>query len=345
MDKIEHLKNFIEKQQGVFTTCKKNSELLTKLSFELCECMTEKEKHFTSGEFIKQCLTQFTEYAYPEKKHLLEQTSLSRFTVSCRINDFLYNIKETLKEKLKSCETFSPALHVSTDISDTAKLVIFIRAVTVNFNIVEEFLDMASLSSTTTGKDICEQVLKVVGNFELNPAKLCNVTIHGAPFMTGRTNGFCKNFLNAVGAQSVVVSHCIIHQEKFCTKVLDFAEVVGNVFQCINYIRARGLNHRQLKAFLDELNTEYSDVVYFSAVHWLSRVATLKKFWNLRQEITFFMESKHRNVTFLSNKNCLNDFAFHTDVTQHLSDLNLNLQGKNQLVNKMFEHTCDFEKK
>ena len=99
---------------------------------------------------------------------------------------------------------------------------------------------MESLSSTTTGKDICEQVLKVVEKFELNLAKLCGVIEHGAPSMTDRTNGFSKNFLNAVGAQKVV-SHCIIHQENLYTKVLHSAEVVGNVVQCVNYIRARGL--------------------------------------------------------------------------------------------------------
>ena len=204
---------------------------------------------------------------------------------------------------------------------------------------------MASFPPQSQEKEICEQVFKVVENFGLNPAKLRSVTTHGAPSMTGRTNGFSKNFVNAVGAQNVVVSHCIIHQENLCTKVLDYAEVVRNVVQRVNYIRVRGLNHRQLKAFLDELDTIYSDVVYFSAVHWLSRAATLKRFWNLRQEIKFFMESKHRYVTVLSNENCSNDFAFLTDITQHLSDLNLNLQRKNQLVNKMFEHICDFEKK
>ena len=56
-----------------------------------------------------------------------------------------------------------------------------------------------------------------------------------------------------------------------CTKILDFAEVMGNIALCVSYIRARGLNHRQLKAFLDEQDTEYSDIVYFSAVRWLSR--------------------------------------------------------------------------
>ena len=97
-----------------------------------------------------------------EKKNLAEQTSLSRFTVLCRTNDLSDNIKEILKERLKSCEAFSLALDETTDISDTAQPDIFIRAVTADFDIVEEFLDMASLSSTTTGQDICEHVLEVV---------------------------------------------------------------------------------------------------------------------------------------------------------------------------------------
>ena len=95
---------------------------------------------------------------------------------------------------------------------------------------------MAILSSTATGQDICEQALKIVEMFELNTVKLCGVTTDGAPSMTGRTNGFTKKFLNAVGAQDVVLCHCIIHQENLCTKIVDFAEVMRNVVQCVNYI-------------------------------------------------------------------------------------------------------------
>ena len=60
--------------------------------------MAENGKPFNDGEFIKNCLTIFTEYASPEKKHIVEQTSLSRFTVSRRTNDLSDNIKKTLKE-------------------------------------------------------------------------------------------------------------------------------------------------------------------------------------------------------------------------------------------------------
>ena len=131
--------------------------------------------------------------------------------VSRRTNDLSDNVKETLKERLKSCEAFSLALDESTDISGTAQLVIFIRAVTAGFDVVEEFLDMASLSSTTKGQDICEQALKIVEKFELNTAKLCGVTTDRAPSMAGRTNGFTKKFLNAVGAKDAALSHCIIY--------------------------------------------------------------------------------------------------------------------------------------
>ena len=110
---------------------------------------------------------------------------------------------------------------------------------------------MSSLSSTTTGEEICEHVIRVVENNELNPVKLSGLTTAGAPSMTGRTDGLTKKSLDAVGAQDVVVNHCIIHQDKLCTNVVAFVEAMRNVVQCANYIRARGLNHQHLKAFVE----------------------------------------------------------------------------------------------
>ena len=50
-------------------------------------------------------------------------------------------------------------------------------------------------------------------------------------------------------------------------------------------------------------------------------------------------------MNFLCDENWLNDLAFLTNITQHLSELNLKLQGKSQLVIKLFEHICALEKK
>ena len=79
------------------------------------------------------------------------------------------------------CAAFSLALNESTDISDTNQRVIFIRSVTVAFDVVEDLLDMAGLSSTTTGLDIREHVIRVVETFELNPAKLCGLETMALP--------------------------------------------------------------------------------------------------------------------------------------------------------------------
>ena len=57
------------------------------------------------------------------------------------------------------------------------------------------------------------------------------------------------------------------------------------------------------------------------------------------------MERKHQNVAFISDEIWLNYLTFLTDITQHLSEQDLKLQRKSQLVNKLFEHICAIEKK
>jgi len=51
---------------------------------------------------------------------------------------------------------------------------------------------------------------------------------------------------------------------------------------------------------------------------------------------------KTGDITLLENLEWLNNLAFFIDVTQILSDLNLKLQGKDQLVHRMFEHVESF---
>ena len=75
---------------------------------------------------------------------------------------------------------------------------------------------------------------------------------------------------------------------------------------------------------------------------WLSREATLKRFWSLLPEIKQFLVMKHRDIALLENCEWLNDLAFLNDMTQMLSDLNLKLQSKDQLVHKMLKHVESF---
>jgi hypothetical protein len=94
------------------------------------------------------------------------------------------------------------------------------------------------------------------------------------------------------GSETPMVFYCIIHQEALCCQILSLNDVMDIVISTANYIRRNGLTHRQFQHFLKEIETQYGDVVYYSAVGWLSRGAVLKILFHLRSEIDIFMTEK-----------------------------------------------------
>lgn len=79
-------------------------------------------------------------------------------------------------------------------IPDTAQLLIFLQGVDrCDFCISEELLDMKSLKSTTRGKDLFEAILCAIENMNLIWAKLCGISMDGAPAMIVKWNGMVCN--------------------------------------------------------------------------------------------------------------------------------------------------------
>ena len=62
-----------------------------------------------------------------------------------------------------------------------------------------------------------------------------------------------------------------------CSKA-KYENLMIDFVKAVSFIRSRGLNHREFKAFLDEVGSGYEDVVYFSKVRWLSKAAISKRF-------------------------------------------------------------------
>lgn len=113
------------------------------------------------------------------------------------------------------------------------------------------------------------------------------------------------------------------------------------VVKTVNFIRSRGLNHRQFSEFLKDLDGQYSDVPYFAEVRWLSRGSMLMRFFKLRKHIVTFMAQKGKPMEH-SDEWWL-DFAFLVDITEHLNNLNTKLQGKNLIVTQQFSIVQAFE--
>ena len=120
-----------------------------------------------------------------------------------------------------------------------------------------------------------------------------------APAIVGRNGGLVKMVTKdaiAAGNMILIKYHYIIHQENVCGKILKMENVIILVRKTINFIRAKLLNHRQFQEFLKVLSTEFTDVIYYTEVRWLSKGQMVERFYHLRTEIKIFMLTKGKSV-------------------------------------------------
>ncbi|GAA6098908.1 general transcription factor II-I repeat domain-containing protein 2-like, partial [Tachysurus ichikawai] len=341
--KAEEMKRSLVSQHNVFKKATSQCEAAVKASYIVAEEISKSARPFNEGEFIKKCMMKVCDQVCPEKNQAFSNVSLSRNTVAERTCELATNLHDQLMEKGKGFVSFSLAVDESTDASDTAQLSVFIRGVDSNLCVTEELLGFKSMHGTTTGKEIFEEVCKCVTEMKLPWDKLVGLTTDGAPAMRDKNNGLVgriqekKREENCAGELSVY--HCIIHQESLCGKALKMEHVMTTVTQVVNFLRAKGLNHRQFKSFLNECGSEYADVPYHAEVRWLSHGKVLNRFFEVREEICQFLQSKGKDTAELWEQ------KFLCDISSHLDALNLQLQGRGRVITDMYAAVRAFKTK
>ena len=299
-------------------------------------------KPFSDGEFNKKCMLDVADPVYPEKRQKFEEVSLSRRTLARRIETIGENLTSQLKGLVPSFQLFSLALDESTDVDDTAQLLIFVQGISENFEITEELLSMESMKDTTTEGDIFECVGNAFRTMDLPWQKMVSVSTDGCPSLTGKNVGLLRRLSDHVAevdcTRKLIFLHCIIHQEVLCKNVLDTRHVVDPVVKIVNYIRTRGLNHRQFTKLLEDCDSDHSGVLYHTAVCWLSVGKVLRRVWDLKAEIVLFLEIKGKDKEFhqLKQSEWLSDLAFAVNLFEHMNELNTKLQGKGTFAHEMY---------
>ncbi|XP_029639488.1 general transcription factor II-I repeat domain-containing protein 2-like [Octopus sinensis] len=328
--KANDLTKRLKQQQNVLDKTPSLQRNATKASFILANKIAKQNKSFAEAEFVKDCMVDAVSVVCPEVKSKVEAISLSRRTIVRRIDAIAVNIHEQLLTASGRFQWFSIALDESTDIQDTAQLLIYIRGIDENFEITEELLSMESLKDTTTGKDLFNSVINSSIRSGLTLNKLASITTDGAPSLTGKHSGLVKLLNDKIKEDfplhSVLSFHCIIHQESL-----------------LNLIRSRGLKHRQFRSFLEDVEADFTDVLYYTNVRWLSIGKVLKRVWDLKAEILMFLKMQDISCDFLNEMESdewVCDFAFAVDIMQKLNELNTKLQGKG-----IFDHELYLEVK
>ncbi|GLV46488.1 hypothetical protein CBL_20817 [Carabus blaptoides fortunei] len=180
--KVASLSNNLLAEQNIFKKQNFEDEAAVKASFVIAHKLPEANKPFSVSEFIKDCLVEASGIICPSEQNKFKHLSLSRRTIVRRIENIDENLNQQLKHILHNeIIWYSIALDESVDRTDTAQLLVFIKAITGNFEIIEELLAMQPMKSYTTGADIFEEVKRCWEKFNLPRNKLVSVTTDGAP--------------------------------------------------------------------------------------------------------------------------------------------------------------------
>ncbi|XP_065654957.1 general transcription factor II-I repeat domain-containing protein 2-like [Hydra vulgaris] len=341
IDKLNELKAELKNQQNIFHFVNKSNELVVKASYNLAHLIAFHSRPFTDGEFIKNCLIKTASVLCPEKINDFNNISLSRNTVADRINDIATDLRSQLTKICKDVKAFSIAVDESTDVKDVAQLSVFIRGCNFKTEITEELLELIPMHGTTAGADIILEIEKILDKYKLQITKLVSIVTDGASAMIGSKKGLVGKLNEKIG-KKINNFLCIIHQEVLCGKIVDLDYVIKRIASVVNFIRARRQNHCQFALLLNKNDSEYEKLPYYTEVRWLSCHKVLKAFNHLKTEIFQFLETKEQDISDIKNTKFLQDLAFLFDITKHLNDLNIILQGKNKLVTTTFDNVRAF---
>ena len=244
---IEKLKNSMRKQTACITTFAKSINTRCKASHRVTYHLGVAEK----PELVKRCFVDVVKCIHTGKEADYSSIALSRVTMQRRQDDIAQQFKLSLQAKINKKESlFLLAVDESTEINDSAQLLIFVRCLSSSFELCEDFLFMETLATCTRGEDLFIAVKNACIRSGSDLKYLRGICTDGAPAMTSNQQGFVTRFSDYVSneydSKELINLHCIIHREASCAKSVALNTILKDVNCIILLIRANSLHHQQL---------------------------------------------------------------------------------------------------
>ena len=268
---------------------------LLKSSYFIALQISKTKKPYTIGEdLIKPCiLAAATEVLGPEAANKLQAIPISNDSVKRRIMDMAVDVEEQVIEQVKKWKYFAMQLDESTDWSNCANLVRFVRYENEG-SIMEEFLCCLKLPGRTTSSEIFHSLNKYVQEQGLDCEKCVGVCTDGAANMVGCHSGVTAK-IREVANKDLLITHCVLHRENLSAKKLspELNDVLSGAVKIVNDIRGRALRSRLFEALCDSIGSQHHHLLFHAEVPWLSRGRILTRLFELGEEAKQFLRERN----------------------------------------------------
>lgn len=305
-------------ERSSFTKFLLGDKSLVKASYLVALRIAKCKKAYSIAEnLIKPCLIDVcTEILGPAAGDKMKTIPLSNDTVQRRISKLASDVEDQLIEQVKK-SIFAIQLDESTDISNRAMLLCYVRYIDYKINDVkEEFFCCLELLNHTTSSEIFLAIDKYIKNHCLNWKNYIGVCTDGAASMTGKHSGVTTK-IKEVGASDIILTHCVIHREHLAAKKMSSTlnVILNQSIRIINYIKANALNSRLFSVLCNEMGSGHENLLLHTEVRWLSRGRVLNRLYELRQEVESFLYTKKSYLNiFLHDNEWIAKLSYLSDI-------------------------------
>jgi hypothetical protein len=330
LDFFERLHNQMKSQKTQMKNMTTTDKSLLQASYLVALRISKAKKPFTIGEeLVKPCILDVArEILGPQAAQKLEAILLSDNTIQRRIVDMATDIEEQVVEGIKKSRCFAIQLDESTDVSNNAILLCFVRY-SEDEDFREELLCCLDLPGRTTSSEIFSALDEYFQAQGLDWSKCVGVCTDGAASMTGHRSGVVAK-IKDVAHPEILSTHCMIHREHLAAKKLstELNTVMNDAVKIINEIRSRAMNSRLFTTLCESMDSPHQHHLLHAEVRWLSRGRVLSRLVELSEEVKQFLRERNSAlVEHLLDEEWMAKLAYMADIFSLLNELNISLQG------------------
>ena len=121
---------------------------------------------------------------------------------------------------------------------------------------------------------------------------------------------------------------------------------LNQIIKIVNFVKISTLNIRLFKSLCEDFGSDHTFLLYHTEVRWLFRGNTMRRLFELRDELfVFFREKEHPFQKDLEDKEFISRLAYLSEILEALNQVNVSFQGPNCTVSEFISRLGAFVRK